>query len=390
MKRICFVVHRYGLEVNGGAELQCRLFAEHLNCEEYRVEVATTKAIDYMTWEDKYDADEETINGILVHRFSVDSPRDIKKFNKVNSKFLAGLLKSEKEDEFFIKQGPYCTKILSFIEKNSDYYDAFVFFGYLYYTTVMGLPIVKDKAILVPEAHDEPYMELNRIKQLFYSPKAFFFNTDEERDLVHNLFHNENIPSDIGGIGIDSTTVEEREVEEFKEKHKLDKYIIYVGRIDYGKNCDMLFKYFSEYKKRNNNGIKLVLMGKPVIPVPDEEDIVSLGFVSEEDKLRGVAGATALVLPSGFESLSMVILEAMSLKTMTIVNGESDVLRGHCTKSNGAFYYYNYWEFQSELNYVLTHDKEVALMTENAKEYVENNYRWTVLIDRLKRLINQI
>lgn len=44
-----------------------------------------------------------------------------------------------------------------------------------------------------------------------------------------------------------------------------------------------------------------------------------------------------LILPSEFESLSMVVLEAMYLKTPVIVNGKCPVLRGHCTKSNGAF-----------------------------------------------------
>ena len=77
-KRICFVVQRYGIEVNGGAELHCRQLAEHL-LKKYRdIHVLTTKAIDYMTWKDEYEKEEEDINGVHVHRFSVSHPRNQK------------------------------------------------------------------------------------------------------------------------------------------------------------------------------------------------------------------------------------------------------------------------------------------------------------------------
>lgn len=48
-KKIAFVVQRYGLDVNGGAEYHCRLIAERMT-KYFDVEVLTTCAIDYMTW----------------------------------------------------------------------------------------------------------------------------------------------------------------------------------------------------------------------------------------------------------------------------------------------------------------------------------------------------
>lgn len=57
-KKICCVVQRYGMEVNGGAELHCRQISERLT-PFYDVEVLTTKAIDYMSWKDEYSEDEE-------------------------------------------------------------------------------------------------------------------------------------------------------------------------------------------------------------------------------------------------------------------------------------------------------------------------------------------
>ena len=68
-KKLCLIVQRYGLEVNGGAELQCRQFAERLVECYQKVDVLTTKAVDYMTWENKYKSDEEWINGVHVFRF---------------------------------------------------------------------------------------------------------------------------------------------------------------------------------------------------------------------------------------------------------------------------------------------------------------------------------
>ena len=141
---------------------------------------------------------------------------------------------------------------------------------------------------------------------------------NEEKDLVHSIFHNEDVPYEVCGVGVDvPTTVD---ADRFKKKYNLDNYVIYVGRIDEGKDCPRLFNYFMEYKKRNKNNLKLVLMGKAVCEIPKHPDIISLGFVTDEDKFDGISGAKALILPSKFESLSISVLEAMTLSKPVIVN----------------------------------------------------------------------
>ena len=386
MKRIALVNQRYGLEVNGGSEFYTRLIAERL-AEKYQVDVITTKALDYTTWEDHYTADEEEINGVRVLRFGVEKPRAAD-FNEFNGKYLSsGKRDIDTEKIWFEKQGPYSPAAISYIRENIGNYDIFIFVTYLYYLTVMGLPEVAEKAILIPTAHEEPFIHFKTFEKLFTLPRAFVFLTDEEKALVQGLFDCKHIPCQVMGTGVDIPC--EPDEKSFREKFGIDgDYIIYVGRIDEGKDCPTMFKYFTEYKKRRpESKLKLVLMGKQVCDIPKHRDIISLGFVSEEDKFSGISGAKALVLPSRYESLSISVLEAMSLSVPVIVNGICEVLKGHCVKSNGGLYYMNYFEFEGIIDYIFSHDGEYQCMRENARKYVEENYRWDVIMKKFDEIL---
>lgn len=390
MKKIAFVVQRYGLEVNGGAELQCLQIAEHMK-DYYNIEVITTKAIDYVTWKNDYTSDQETINGVLVRRFSVKKPRDIKSFDKLSETILQGHSSIEEEEAWMRKQGPCSEELISYLREHKADYDAFVFFTYVYYTTYFGLKEVADKAILVPEAHDEVPIYLGIFNNMFRLPKGFFYNTEAEQKFVERKFHVETTfnNSGLGGVGVELP--EEVSANAFREKYHLDNnFILYIGRVEEHKGCNELLVYFDEYKKRNKCDLKLVFMGREVMKVPKRADVISLGFVSDEDKFNGLAACSLLVLPSQFESLSIVVLEAMSLKRPVLVHGNSEVVKGHCVKSNGGLYYQNYYEFEGCLNYMLSHPDVCKIMGENGKNYVDENYQWDTIIRRLSELIDRI
>lgn len=392
MKKIALVNQRYGLEVNGGSEYYTRLIAERLT-EQFKVDVITTKALDYTTWENYYTADEEYINDVCVKRFPVTCQR-AKDFGAYNGKYLDYAktygYNIEKENIWFEKQGPYCPKAIEYIKNNRDNYDVFIFVTYLYYLTVMGMPEVAEKSILIPTAHEEPYIHFKTYETLFHLPKAFIFLTEEEKNLVHGLFRCDDTPYEIMGVGIDIPC--EPNAEAFrKQKNIQEDYIIYVGRIDEGKGCPVLFRYFIEYKKRHpENNLKLVLMGKQVCDIPNHKDIIRLGFVSEEEKFSGIAGAKALVLPSAFESLSISVLEAMAISVPVIVNGTCDVLKGHCLRSNAGLYYANYFEFEGILDWLFSHTIEYQQMCKNAKQYVEENFQWDIIIEKFREIIKNI
>ncbi len=391
--RICFVVQRYGDEVNGGAEVHARQLAEHVaQYTDHEVEVATTKAIDYVTWRNEYENDEDIVNGLKVHRFPVVNERVQEKFNKISEKVAAGQADAAEQEKWMKLQGPECPALIEWLKANKDNYDRFVFLTYLYYTTYYGLQAVGKKAVLIPTAHEEWTIHIPMFRKMFELPGAFFYNTTEEKELVNRLFNTSDIPDNegIGGVGVE--VPENVSAEAFREKFGIkDKFIIYVGRIDENKCCPELFTYFREYKNRHkDSSLKLVLAGKEIIKVPKADDIISLGFVSEEDKFNAIAASEFLVLPSRFESLSIVVLEALKLRRPALVTAGCNVLVGHCRRSNAALYYNGYYEFEGCIDYLLSHEDECRAMGENGVKYVDTNYSWKNIVERLNGIMTSL
>jgi len=385
--KIALVVQRYGLEVNGGAEFHCRLLAEHLS-KYCKVEVLTTCAVDYITWRNEYPAGVETLNGVRVRRFRVDYERDLLAFNKYSEKIFGNNPDYEDEVKWMKMQGPYSTHLLNYIKNAKDDYTCFIFFTYLYCTTFFGLPQVKEKALLVPTAHDEPPIYLSIFDSLFKYPRRFIFNTEEEKSFVTSKFRVSNIPSDIVGVGIDIPYRTNAAL--FARKYNIDNFIIFVGRVDESKGCHELFEYFLRYKEEKPSSVKLVLLGKQTMKIPQSPDILSLGFVPEQDKFDGLKAAKLLVMPSKYESLSMVLLESWLCKTPVLVNGKCDVLKGQCIRGNAGLYYENYEEFKACLDLLLARDEMRNAMGKNGMEFVLQNYSWENIENKYISILQKI
>ena len=387
-KKILFVVQRYGLEINGGAELHCRQLAERL-INDYDVSVLTTCAIDYVTWKNEYKEGIEYINGVKVIRKKVDFERNQKNFNKITEK-----LNNEKDNislgiEWQKSQGPHSSELIKYLKDYEDNYDVIIFLTYLYYTTYFGLQVAPQKSILIPTAHDEPPIYYNIFNSTFNLPKTILYSTTTEQEFVNKRFKNDHIRSDIVGLGVDIN--ENSQNIDLREKFGIrDNYIIYVGRIDESKGCKEMFKYFLEYKKIYNNNLKLVLAGKNVMEIPKNKDIIDLGFVSEEEKVNLIRKSELLILPSKFESLSLSTLEAMYLKVPVLLNGKCEVLKKHAILSNGGLYFNNKYEFIESLNFLIKNKEVRKKMGENGRRYVDENYKWGVVMRKLREGIEFI
>lgn len=382
--KLAFVNQRYGLEVNGGSEYYTRMLAEHLaKMDGMEIEILTTTAVDHNTWKNQYTKEIDSLNGITIRRFPVKHPKNSFRFRIADKMRRMNIKpKSLVEKNWMIEQGPYTPKLIRYIREHKNDYDIFIFVTYLYYPTVFGLPEVADKAILIPTAHDEPYLYMDIMKKIFTKVKGICYLTVEEKELVQKNFHNQSIPSEVIGTGISYTKddITDKEKEEFRMRHNIkEEYLIYAGRIDEAKGCGQMFSYFLK-KKEEKSGVKLVLIGQAGMEIPQDESIEYLGFVEEHEKQIAIAGAKALILPSANESLSIAVLEAMAMGVPVLVNGKCPVLKGHVERSLGGYCYCNYKDFQVAVDN-LWNDSYITL-SKNAEEYVINNYSWSGVIKK--------
>ncbi|MEQ8969660.1 MAG: glycosyltransferase family 4 protein [Coleofasciculus sp. C1-SOL-03] len=350
MPKVAFVVQRCGLEVNGGAESHCLQIAQRMS-RYWDLEILTTCALDYMTWQNYYSPGVSDVLGVKVRRFPVAKPRDIASFNRLSDKIYARLKTvSLKEQEAWMQaQGPWSPDLINYVKARQDEYDAFIFFTYLYATTYFILPLVAQKAYLVPLAHNEWTLYLSMWDRLFEKPRGFIFNTPEERDLLKARFPHANCEGPIVGVAVEPPDAYSAAA--FRHNYKIEEpFLLYIGRIDPSKGCEELFRYFIESRSHQTRPRQLVLLGKPTMPIPQHPDIIALGFVDEPTKWNAIAACDTLVMPSPYESLSMVLLEAWAVGKPVLVNGRCDVLVGQCRRAQGGLWYRNQDEFQVVLD----------------------------------------
>lgn len=406
--RIAFIVQRYGAEILGGSEYHCRLIAERL-ASRHDVEVLTTCARDYITWKNNYPEGSDRIKGVTVRRFANAHPRDLQVFNQFSDWIFHNPHTREDELKWLEMQGPWSPTLLDYLRRNHKSYDALIFFTYLYAPTVLGLEVDPAKSILVPTAHDEPAIHLDIYKEMFRLPAAIAYNTEVERNFLKTNFPTRAITEETVGCGVDLMQDEQadgeaagpREADEgvdvmaqlksrgvaFRRRHRLHgDVLLYGGRIDAGKGCEELLEYFTSYKEQGGDAL-LVLMGVKLMQLPEVPWVKFAGLLSERERLQALEAATIVVVPSPFESLSLLALEAMAVGTPVLCNGRSDVLVEHCIKSNAGLYYTDRDEFIEAAKLLLADERLRRAMGRNGKEYVKRHYRWDVILSKYDRLI---
>ena len=424
--RVAFIVQRYGAEILGGSEYHCRLIAERL-APRHQVEVLTTCAADYITWKNEYPEGTDRVRGVTVRRFANARTRDIQAFNRYSEWIFNNAHTRDDETEWLRQQGPWCPALVDYLEKSHPQFDILIFFTYLYAPTVLGVKVAPHKSILVPTAHDEPAIRLDIYKELFSLPAGLAYNTDVERRFLTTHFSIRAVEEETVGCGVDlpqsqphardraadkaeapddaATQDDEGRPDEsspsfrphlaqrgsmFRRRHRIHgPFVLYGGRIDPGKGCEELIEYFSTYVQDGGDA-SLVLMGVKLMPLPEEPFIRFAGRLSDQERLQALEAATVVVVPSPYESLSLLALESFAVGTPVLANARSEVLVDHCHKSNAGLFYADRDEFTECLRLLVADHRLRAAMGRNGRHYVRQNYRWDVILGKYERMFSRL
>ncbi len=385
---VAIVVQRYGPDVTGGSEALARAVAERL-ASPYRVTVFTTCALDYVTWRNELPEGSERIGGVDVRRFRAEEERDLDAFNRVSEKLYVQPHTLQDERDWLRRQGPYVPRLVDALQNSQGDFDAILLFTYLYYPTYWGLKVAPERSILVPTAHDEPPLRFALYEEVFGAPRAFAFCSAPEESLVRARFPIQGRPSVVAGIGVEAPAAVD--VERFRIHHDVPgPYVLYAGRIDAGKGCAELLQFYETYRRACSGAAQLLLVGKLAMAEPTFPGVRYLGFLSEEEKWAAMAGARALLCPSPYESLSIVLLEGLALGTPGLVSARSAVLRDHVVRSRAGLHYSDADEFSEALDLIVREPALGAALGENGRRYVRDNYRWDVVMNKYRSLIDGV
>jgi glycosyltransferase involved in cell wall biosynthesis len=384
-RKIAIVVQRYGLEINGGAEYHARLIAEKLS-RHFTIEVFTTTACDYVTWAHHYPAAREELNGIRVNRFRVQKPRDPEIFGRLQRHILQEEHILADELRWLEEEGPLVPDLLQELEQRQAEFDYFIFFSYRYYHSFHGVRKFAGKAILVPTAEHDEVIHLGLFQDFFDLPRAIVYNSPEEKELIRRVSGNRATGGDVVGVG--SEIPERFDPQGTRSRLGIvGDYFVYVGRLDENKGVPELFDFYLRLKAEEGIDLKLVLVGKAYVPVPEDPDIIHVGFQENKEKFDLLMGSEFLAMPSQFESLSMVALEAWAIGKPVLANGRTEVLRGQCRRSNAGLWYSDYGEFR-ETFLALSRDRGLReRLGANGKSFFQANYSWEVIVAKYLELI---
>jgi glycosyltransferase involved in cell wall biosynthesis len=375
--KLAVVVQRYGANINGGAELHARYVAEHLG-RHADVEVVTTCAVDYVSWRNELPAGREIVNGHTVHRFPVDYERDVKVFARRSDRVFERSHSRQDELAWLDSEGPTSRTLISYLRAHRQTYDFFVFFSYRYYHSYHGVRAVRQRAVLVPTAERDETIGLALFGPVFRGVRALMYNSPEERAMIAAAAQNDDVPGVVVGIGSD--VPERAEPLRFRQKYNIHgRFAVYVGRVDANKGCGELFEFFLRYTKAHPVGLTLVLIGRAMLDIPDHPRIRHFGFLDDQDKFDAIAAAALLVMPSLYESLSMVALEAWALGRPVLANGRCDVLKGQCIRSNAGLYYETYEEFAEAFRSITDNARLAEAFGVNGRLFYQRNYTWPVI-----------
>ena len=420
--KFAFVTPRYGAEVTAGPEHACRLLAERVAAR-HDVEVLTTGARDPFTWKNEYSEGSDRVRGVLVRRFTVSQPHDRIGFEQLSARLFNGNGHSRHDELDWLRRlGPWTPGLIDHLKRQHRSYDAVVFFSLLHPTTYHGFAIAPERSVLFPHLTLHPALRFGLWADFMGSVRALGFVSRSERRLARAYLGPEHAPEEFVGVGIDTpqrqtypqrqqdpaddpirdedlvadpgevpddTYLLERGVP-FRRRHRLyGPFVLYGGRVEPDNGCEEMLEYFETYTETDAE-TSLVLMGVKMMQVHDSQSVKLAGVLPERERLVAYEAADVTLAPTPDDLIAYAVLQSFAVGTPVLATVRNQEAVEHCVRTGSGLFYANREEFVETLRLLLSDTRLRARMGRNAKQYVQQHYRWDVVLGRFDRLIRHV
>lgn len=387
--RVAFVVPRYGEDIVGGAETLTRGLAEHLAATGTPVEVLTTCARDHLTWKNALRAGVAREDGITIRRFPV-KPRNEHRFAWLHQRILRGGRLDLEAQLRWAEESVSSPELYAHLLRHRAEYDVVCFAPYLFGTTLWGVQMVPERAVLIPCLHDEPFAYLAVVRATFEASRGFIFNSPPEAALARKIYGIADRPSGVVGLGFDPPPPVDPDA--FRRRYGLaGPILLYLGRKETGKNVPLLIEYVRRYRGSHRGDLTLVLAGDgPVAAPPGTAGVRDLGYLDRAEKAAAYAAATVVCQPSVNESFSIVLMEAWLAGTPVLVHAGCPVTTYHVFRAGGGLAFGDFYEFAEALTLLLEEPERRAALGAQGRAYVQAEYAWPAVTARLRETLERL
>jgi len=197
--------------------------------------------------------------------------------------------------------------------------------------------------------------------------------------------------------GVDTNIYKRIKQTKFKQKHAINRGILFLGRLTSDKNPKMLINSFLNLNPQDNT--KLVLVGPGDLERSLREEykdkrIIFTGLVKDEkEKVDILSSCEIFVLPSKFEGMPLALLEAMSCGLACIASDAGS--NGEVLDRSGVVINHSHIKTQLPfaLKLLLDYPVLTEFLAERARERMLDRYSQEVifgnLVSNFKNVVNK-
>ena len=393
---LTLVIPWYG-HFAGGADVAARSFAHALARRGADVDVLTTcaRAPYESWWRDTLPAGTSTDGPLTVRRFPVD-PDGEALFVEVNAKLMHGEPVGVAHQRQFVRHSINSRALVEHVRATSGARDVIA----LPYT--QGLihdAVVQSgaRAFAMPCLHDEPQAQWTTTREMLAGARGVLFLSEAEKRLAIRL-HGAAVGRKLAGqpvvgVGVEAPAAarallaDAERLADIRARLQLPaRYHVCMGRKEVGKGVATLVAWYRHYRATGRDATLVFMGGGDAALVPAEPGFRDLGFVSEEEKVATLAGASALANLSLNESFSIVVFEAWLARVPVVVAKACAVTAELVATGGGGIAAGDENEFAAALA-TLDHGPTRDALGARGERHAREHFDWDAVTDRLARAL---